>query len=126
MIEWLAVASGGAIGATLRHGIAQALPMSGDDFPLSTLLVNLLGCAAIGLVTAWFDAKGGHHTMWQVFLMVGVLGGFTTFSTMVADAAVLGDKGAMLSSLTYVALTIIGGFSAFILLRFAGATWLNT
>jgi CrcB protein len=75
------VALGGALGAVLRHllgGLVQA--RAGVVFPLGTLAVNVAGCLAIGVLTELVESRGGLHPETRALLMVGLLGGFTTFS----------------------------------------------
>lgn len=85
------VAAGGACGALLRYGV-QAWA-AGSLLPWGTLLVNVVGCLAIGgLVgafagTPWFEAAG------RAFLVAGLLGAFTTFSAFSADALLLYQQG---------------------------------
>ena len=63
--------------------------MLGTGFPLSILLVNLLGCFVMGILAGWFALRGGAGTSLRLFLMTGVLGGFTTFLAFALDTAIL-------------------------------------
>jgi len=87
------VALGGAIGAVLRYltGLAVA-------FPFGTLSVNVLGSFLIGLLWIWLADR----TVLMPFLMVGVLGGFTTFSAFSLDTVRLVESGAIMSAAFYV------------------------
>jgi CrcB protein len=77
----LAVALGGGIGSAARYALSGAVArLSGSSFPYGTLCVNLLGCFAIGFLWECLD-RGAAPPVWRVFLMIGCLGGFTTFST---------------------------------------------
>lgn len=69
---------GGGFGAMLRWFIALSMGQSSNGFPTSTLLVNLLGCFLIGLASAYFMQQ---ESKLQLLLVVGFLGGFTTFSS---------------------------------------------
>lgn len=80
--DLLAVATGGAIGATTRWGVALLVP-----FPLATLAVNVLGSFAIGAIWVLLGPR------WMPFLVVGVLGGFTTFSAFSLDMFRLVEDG---------------------------------
>lgn len=97
-ILWVAV--GGACGAVLRYGV-QALT-SGTEFPWGTLVVNIAGCLAIGLVIGAFAGAAWFEDVGRPLLVAGVLGGFTTFSAFSVDAVLLWEQGRVVSSLAYV------------------------
>ncbi len=81
MISYAYVALGGAIGASLRYGVGRwALKAFGPGFPWGTFIANVSGGFLMGLLTGWltFRVSGGEPL--RLFLAVGVLGGFTTFS----------------------------------------------
>ena len=92
---WLAVAGGGALGSMARHGVnilfAHTLPRA---VPYATATVNLVGSAVIGLLAA-LVATGRLHmsTEARTFVFVGILGGFTTFSSFMLDTLTLGHGG---------------------------------
>lgn len=98
------VAVGGALGALARHGLAVAVPASPGALPVATLLTNLSGCLALGLLAgAWPEAP------WlRPFLGTGVLGGFTTFSTFAIETDRL-PAAAPVVALGYVSLSTAGG-----------------
>ncbi|SFS86200.1 fluoride efflux transporter FluC [Saccharopolyspora flava] len=75
------VAAGGALGSVLRYGASLIWPG-----PMSTFLVNVLGCLALGVLMCVITEVITPHRLLRPFLGVGVLGGFTTFSTYVTDA----------------------------------------
>lgn len=81
-MQWVYIAIGGALGSLLRYflqgHIQKSLP---GAFPMGTLGVNLLGSLVIGFLGAWFMASQPSTGHLRLFLMVGVLGGFTTFSS---------------------------------------------
>lgn len=78
----LAIAAGGALGSVLRYWLARLThALVATAFPLGTLLVNLLGSFAIGLLYVWLIERTGARAELRGFLMAGVLGGFTTFSS---------------------------------------------
>ncbi|WP_433344157.1 fluoride efflux transporter FluC [Streptomyces sp. CA-253872] len=80
------VAAGGALGAVARYGAAVLWPTVGGAFPWTTFLVNVVGCALIGVLMASVAELRPHtHRLVRPFLGTGVLGGFTTFSTYVLD-----------------------------------------
>ncbi|MCW1427738.1 fluoride efflux transporter CrcB [Novosphingobium sp. JCM 18896] len=108
------VAAGGAAGSWLRFLVARALSPTTAAFPWATLTVNLVGSMAMGLLAGWL-ARFGSPTMhsgenWRLLLGVGLLGGFTTFSAFSLDFAVLIERGALATAMTYVAASLIGGF----------------
>ena len=95
-MTWLAVGAGGAIGSMARHGVniffAHVLERA---TPYATASVNLLGSAVIGLLAALI-ATGRLHLSAEMrtFVFVGVLGGFTTYSSFMLDTFTLGHGGA--------------------------------
>lgn len=96
-MTWLLVGTGGALGALARHG-AGALTnrVAGSPMPYATAFVNVLGCAVIGLLAG--GVAGGHLRMSseaRIFVFVGILGGFTTFSSFGLDTLTLVIEGRM-------------------------------
>ena len=111
----LVVALGGGIGAVLRYFIAnigQSLTIS--EFPLGTLIVNIIGCALIGLITALLIGPlSQYRELLRLLLIVGILGGFTTFSTFAIDTFELFEDGRIRQAMLYVVLSnVIGIFAA--------------
>lgn len=104
------IAAGGALGAVARHALALWLPARGAaGFPWGVFLVNLLGCALIGVLMVLVSEEGRDartNPLLRPFLGVGVLGGFTTFSTYAADAALLLEGGPYAAA---VAVAYLGG-----------------
>ena len=120
----LAVAAGGALGAWLRHQTSRLFlsaigPASASAFPWATLTVNVLGSAAMGLLVGWLARHGDGGEPWRLLLGVGVLGGFTTFSSFALEFAVFVERGALALAATYVALSLVAGFAALF-----GGLWL--
>jgi CrcB protein len=95
---------GGALGALARWALAEALPHSPAGWPWATLLVNLLGCLLIGVLLAVLLARFPESPWLRPFLAVGVLGGFTTYSTFATDHVVL--------AAAYVVVSVLGGMLA--------------
>jgi CrcB protein len=111
----LVVALGGGIGAVLRYIIANAgQSLTVSEFPLGTLFVNIIGCALIGLITALLIGPlSQHRELLRLLLIVGVLGGFTTFSTFAIDTFELFEDGRLRQAILYVVLSnVIGIFAA--------------
>ncbi|MFI7007507.1 fluoride efflux transporter CrcB [Streptomyces sp. NPDC050145] len=107
-----AVAAGGAIGACARYGAALVWPTAPGAFPWTTLVVNVIGCAVIGVFMVLItDVWAAHHLV-RPFFGTGVLGGFTTFSTYAVDIRQLTDAGAARTALGYLALTAVTALAA--------------
>ena len=83
MLNVIAVGAGGFIGAVLRYGAGVLCknPAMATGFPVATFCVNVLGSFLIGLASAYFIKQGNPGGPLQLFIMVGVMGGFTTFSS---------------------------------------------
>ena len=99
------VAAGGGTGATARYGAGFLWPTGAAAFPWTTLLVNVIGCALIGVLLVLIVEVWVAHRLVRPFLGTGVLGGFTTFSTYAADVERLVDVGDARTGLIYLALT---------------------
>ena len=81
MIKVLLVGAGGFLGAIARYGLGGLVQdRAGATFPLGTLVVNVVGCFVIGLVSELAETRGFLTPESRAFLVIGVLGGFTTFS----------------------------------------------
>lgn len=104
----LAIAFGGALGAVLRHFANNALgAWLGDDFPWGIFAVNVAGSFAMGLLISLFAHVWEPPQAMKVFLTVGILGGFTTFSTFSLDAVMLVERGATGAAVLYVGGSVI-------------------
>ncbi len=103
----LQVALGGALGASARYGVGVAVvrALGRHDFPLGVLTVNIIGSFLMGVFVTVAAQKGLTH--WAPFLMTGVLGGFTTFSSFSLEAVTLYERGAVGQASLYVALSVI-------------------
>jgi CrcB protein len=110
---YLVVFIGGGIGAALRHGVNRAaLAWLGPAFPWGTLIVNILGGLAMGLLAELFLVKGGGSQEWRLFLTTGILGGFTTFSAFSLDAALMWERGEHAVLAAYVAGSVVLSIAA--------------
>ncbi|WP_371653842.1 MULTISPECIES: CrcB family protein [unclassified Streptomyces] len=107
------ISAGGALGASARYGLALAWPVRAGGFPWSTLLVNVLGCALIGVLMPLISEGGrrAHHLV-RPFLGVGVLGGFTTFSTYAVEVSRLLARQQAGPAMAYAAGTLLGALGA--------------
>ena len=89
----LLVFVGGGLGALLRYAAGRAALLAGWAPPLATLGVNIVGCFAMGLLAGWFavhgSSEGGGPASVKIFLVTGLLGGFTTFSAFGLDTLTL-------------------------------------
>ena len=102
---------GKKLGAVARYliGLIPINPQNG--FPVKTLLINIAGAFVIGLVVA-FGAKKDWNPQLILFLKVGICGGFTTFSSIALETNQLLERGAGLSAIFNVALSVIGALAA--------------
>lgn len=107
MQAYLIVFLGAGLGGALRHGVNLASArLFGLDFPYGTLIVNVVGSLAMGLIAEYLALKGEASQMWRLFLTTGILGGFTTFSAFSLDAALLWERGATGQAALYVAVSV--------------------
>jgi CrcB protein len=112
MLIWMAVGLGGAFGAMARHGVNglvhQHWPLL--RFPLATVIVNILGCCLFGLLAgAIASGRLPMSVYWRQFAFVGVIGGFTTFSTFGFETVTLVRAGASGQAAFNIALQLAGG-----------------
>ena len=99
----LAVAIGGGIGAVARHWLAfQVTRLMGQGFPWGILCINILGSVVMGILAELFALRWSVTPEVRAFLTVGILGGFTTFSSFSLDAALLIERGQWLTAAAYV------------------------
>ena len=112
MTSLILVMLGGALGSGARYLTGRAtLSLLGPDYPYGTLTVNLLGGLLMGLLVGVL-ARITTAEPWRLFVGVGVLGGFTTFSSFALDAVTLAEGGAPFSALGYVLLSVTGAIAA--------------
>ena len=121
LLSYVVVFVGAGIGGVLRH-IANILGagLLGTAFPWSTLIVNVGGGLAMGLLVGWFAFRAqGVEQAVRLFLTTGLLGGFTTFSAFSLDAVLLWERGQPWSAALYVLasvglslLGLVGGLAA--------------
>lgn len=112
----LAVAGGGALGAVARYlTYVAAGHVLGAAFPYGTLIVNVAGSFAIGALTEIMALVWSPSTEIRLFLVVGFLGAFTTFSTFSLDFVVLYERGRLLLCALYVGVSVIASIGALFL-----------
>lgn len=118
MLNVVAVALGGALGALARYWLSGSVYQHlGSGFPYGTLAVNVLGSLAMGVVFVLVQERGLPEP-WRLAVAIGLLGAFTTFSTFSVDTLALLEQGATGRALAYVASSV-----ALCLLAAAGGVW---
>ncbi len=116
MVNFLLVALGGALGASLRHVVnIAALKALGPGFPWATLTVNLVGSFAMGVFIEVLTRRYGSSNELRLFVATGVLGGFTTFSAFSLDFAALWQRGEVITAFGYVLTSVVGALLALFL-----------
>ncbi len=109
----LAIALGGAIGSVLRHFAGKgAMALFGLSFPYGTLFVNVAGSCLMGVVIAIFAHQGSVSPEMRGFVTVGILGGFTTFSTFSLDFVTLYERGDVSMAALYIGLSLVLSLAA--------------
>lgn len=101
-----AVGCGGALGSIFRY-LLGFLPVNHNDFPFTTLGINIIGAFLIGLVITFAGKHGSIDPRWLLFLQVGFCGGFTTFSTFSNETFVLIQNGKPVLAGIYILLSVI-------------------
>ncbi|BAN69427.1 fluoride efflux transporter CrcB [endosymbiont of unidentified scaly snail isolate Monju] len=125
MNQVLAIAAGGAIGAVMRFGVSSAVyGWLGRGFPWGTLAVNLLGSLAMGFLSVFMLERLALGSEWRAFVLVGLLGAFTTFSTFSIETLTLVQEAlygrALLNVLVSVTACVVAAFAGVILARQIG------
>lgn len=117
MNQVLAIAAGGAVGSVLRFWMSTWVhTFSGRAFPYGTLTVNVLGCLAMGFLFVLFIDRMSDNTVLRAGILIGVLGGFTTFSSFSIETFNLVEQGAWFKALA----NMLGS-----LVLCVGATWVG-
>jgi CrcB protein len=121
-MNYLLVFIGGGLGSTLRHIVNVVCPrLFGTAFPYHTFIINITGSTVMGLIAGYLAFRGEASQPWRLFLMTGVLGGYTTFSAFSLDAALLYERGEIGLALFYVlgsvVFSIAGLFAGLALVR---------
>ena len=122
-MNYLLVFIGGGLGSVLRHTVNVICPrFLGTNFPYHTFIINITGSTVMGLIAGYLAFKGDAAQSWRLFLMTGILGGYTTFSAFSLDAATLYERGALELAAAYVlgsvVLSIAGLFAGLALIRY--------
>ncbi len=111
----LYVMVGGAIGSAARHLTGRAmLALFGPNFPAGTLTVNIVGGFLMGLLAGVLARHGQAGESARLFLGVGVLGGFTTFSSFTLDLVTLAERGEAMTAAVYLLASVAGAIVALV------------
>ncbi len=114
MGQWLGLAAGGILGTFARYFLSGAVyRVWGTFFPYGTLVVNLLGCFAIGFLAVLAEEKFLLGPAARMFFMIGFCGAFTTFSSFILETANLTKDGEILYALMNIVLSVVVGFFVF-------------
>jgi CrcB protein len=114
-MTWIAVALGGAIGSVARHAVNLTFSHAGSGTPYATATVNIVGSLVVGVLAGLTAGGRLHMTPFaRTFVFVGVLGGFTTFSSFMLDTLTLGHSNQQqLAAANIAAQLVIGGIAVF-------------
>lgn len=112
MSNFLLVALGGGLGAAGRYGVSLALPARPGEWPWATFGINVVGSLLIGVLAGWLSTRGDAGEPWRLFLGVGVLGGFTTFSAYSLETLRMIERGEWQMALLYALGSVLAGLAA--------------
>ena len=123
--RWLAVLGGGFLGALARYGLSAALQGAlGNAWPADILIINLTGAFVLALITILADSTTLIGPTRRLFINVGLLGAYTTFSSLALGDVLLLGSGRWLAAGFYLLASLGGGLLA-IMLGSAGGRWLS-
>jgi CrcB protein len=117
-----AIAAGGVLGAEARYGLSVLIPHQPGEWPMAVWLVNISGCFLIGILMVIITELTSPHRLVRPFLGVGILGGYTTFSTAMVDVQQMALAGHGGAALGYLIATVTAAVTA----TFAGVTLTRT
>lgn len=106
------VGLGGFVGSILRYLVGNYLHQSNKDFPFGTLVVNVVGCFVIGFLSHLAEARGMFEEHTQSFIFIGILGGFTTFSSFGNETIKLARDSQVMNAFANVSANVILGLIA--------------
>ena len=116
-----AVMLGGSLGAALRWGLSATMNHRWSAMPLGTWLANLLGGFLVGVAVAWFSKHADMDPAWRLFVITGLLGGLTTFSSFSAEVVSMLQIERYQWALATVALHVLGS----LLMTVVGIRWVK-
>jgi CrcB protein len=121
-MNYLLVFIGGGLGSSLRHTVnVVSARYLGTAFPYHTFIINITGSIVMGLIAGYLAFRGEASQPWRLFMMTGILGGYTTFSAFSLDTALLYERGEIGLALSYVLgsviLSIAGLFAGLAVMR---------
>lgn len=121
-MNYILVFLGGGLGASLRHAVNVGCARAcGLNFPYGTFVINITGSLVMGLIAGYLAFKGEASQPWRLFIMTGILGGYTTFSAFSLDSVLLYERGELGLAAFYVvgsvALSIAGLVAGLSLVR---------
>jgi len=108
----VAIGAGGFIGTIGRYGVGLAWPTPVGGFPSSTFVINTSGAFALGLTLTWILERLAPSRFLRPFICAGVLGAWTTMSTLAIEADVLLKDGRLAPALLYLGATVLAGAAA--------------
>ncbi len=118
------VMSGGALGAGVRYGLTRALPVAANGWPWPTFVANVVGGLAMGVLATWLLRGDNSAEPLRLFVGVGVLGGFTTFSAFSLEMAQMVERGQGGLAAVYAAASVILALGAlFVGMMLARTIW---
>ncbi len=113
MVQTLLVMAGGAIGSALRYQFGRmTLRLWGMAWPWGTLGVNIVGGLVMGLFAGWLAARASGGENMRLFFAVGILGGFTTFSSFSLETMLMIERGEWLSAGGYALVSVVASVGA--------------
>ena len=121
-MNYFIVFIGGGLGSALRHAVNMLSARTlGVGFPWGTFVINITGSTVMGLIAGYLALRGDAAQPFRLFLMTGILGGYTTFSAFSLDAGLLYERGETALALAYVGgsvvLAIAGLFAGLAIVR---------
>ncbi len=114
MLDWFLIGLGGGAGAVLRHAVGEWLAEAGRGVPWATLVVNVLGAAGLGVLLALLEGSTEGQRL-RLVVGVGLLGGFTTFSTFSVEIVRLAQDGGWIRGAAYAVASVLLGVGGVLL-----------